>query len=187
VPGTVAVLLAAGAGSRFAGPAHKLLADLHGRLLIDHALGNVTAAGLTPILVVTGAVDLSGILSAEVASVANPDWASGQATSLATAVRWARNFDADAIVIGLADQPTIAPSAWRAIAAADATPIAVATYAGRRGHPVRLHRDVWDRLPTTGDRGAREVMAESPELVQEVPCEGDPADVDTVEDLEGRA
>jgi molybdenum cofactor cytidylyltransferase len=182
----VAVLLAAGAGLRFAGPVHKLLADLDGRPLITHALENVTAAGLTPVLVVTGAVDLAGLLPPEVAAVTNPDWASGQASSLAAAIRWAGDYGADAIVIGLAVQPNIAPSAWRAVAAADVAPIAVATYRGRRGHPVRLRRDVWDRLPVTGDVGARDVMAASPELVHEVPCEGDPADVDTVEDLEGR-
>ena len=143
----------------------------------------MTAANLSPYLVVTGAVDLTAVLPDAVETVANPDWASGMATSLRLAVQWARNRGLDAVVVGLGDQPGVLASAWRAIADADAVPIVVATYNGRRGHPVRLHRDVWGRLPADGDAGARAVMRESPQLVCEVACDGDPADVDTVEDL----
>ena len=185
-PSSAAVLLAAGGGTRFAGTEHKLLTTVGGRLLIEHAVGNVTESGLTPILVVTGAADLTSVLPTSVVAIVNEDWESGQATSLAVAVDWARSLDPtefDAIVVGLADQPGISPSAWRAVAATTNTPMAVATYGGVRGHPVRLHRDVWDRLPRIGDAGARPVMARWPELVTEVACDGDPSDVDTVEDL----
>ncbi|MHB8466045.1 MAG: nucleotidyltransferase family protein [Acidimicrobiales bacterium] len=181
--GTAAVLLAAGAGTRFTGPSHKLLAVVEGRPLISYALANMARSDLAPLVVVTGGVDLGGVISDGVVVIANPDWAEGMATSLAAAVRWADAEGLDAVVVGLADQPAIEPGSWRAVASSLATPIAVATYNGRRGHPVRLARAVWDRLPATGDRGARAVMAASPELVTEVACDGDPTDVDTVEDL----
>jgi molybdenum cofactor cytidylyltransferase len=180
-----AVILAAGAGSRFLAPdgSHKLVASWRGRPVVSWAVDAAMAAGLARTWVVTGAVSLAGMIAPNAEILFNPDWAQGQATSLQVAVAAARDAGLDAIVVGLGDQPGVTPSAWRLVAGADG-PVAVATYGGRRRNPVRLGREVWDLLPTTGDEGARVIIRSRPELVKEVACRGRPGDIDTVEDLD---
>lgn len=174
---TAAVLLAAGGGARFGGDGHKLLAPFRGRPLVEWALA---AAGvLDELIVVTGAVEL--VLPAGTREVHNPRWAEGQATSLAAGIDAAGGHDA--VVVGLGDQPLIPAEAWRRVAASTVTPIAVATYGGARRNPVRLAAEVWPLVPREGDEGARSLLGGRAELVTEVACEGNPADVDTQEDL----
>ncbi len=180
-----AAILAAGGGSRFApGPdaTHKLLAPWRGRPLVWSAVAHALASGLDPVWVVTGAVDLSAHLPDGAVLLTNPGWVEGQATSLQVAVQAARAEGLDALAIGLGDQPLITPEAWAAVGAVDA-PIAVATYDGQRRNPVCVAAAVWELLPATGDQGARVVINRRPDLVREVPCQGDPADIDTREDL----
>ena len=181
---TVAVLLAAGGGTRFAGSTHKLLALLQGRPVVDHALDHVVDSGVGPVIVVTGAVELDD-LPPSVTVVHNAQWQRGQATSIALGLAAAGDMGADAAVLGLGDQPFITAEAWRLIATARPEHrIVLASYDGRRGpHPVRLHRSLWAVLPATGDDGARTLIRQHPALVHEVPCPGSAADIDTLEDL----
>ena len=176
---TAAVVLAAGGGSRFGGDGHKLLAPFRGRPLVVWALE--AASVLDELIVVTGAVDLDELLPPGARVVRNERWAEGQATSLAAAIAAAGGHDA--VVVGLGDQPLIPSEAFRLVAAATATPIAVASYDGRRRNPVRLAAEVWALLPVEGDEGARSLVRGRKDLVTEVACPGDPADVDTQEDL----
>jgi CTP:molybdopterin cytidylyltransferase MocA len=174
---TAAVLLAAGGGTRFVADGHKLLAPFRGRPLVEWALA--AADVLDELIVVTGAVEL--VLPAGAREVRNARWADGQATSLAAGIDAARGHEA--VVVGLGDQPLIPAEAWRQVAASTVTPIAVATYGGTRRNPVRFAAEVWPLLPREGDEGARSLLAGRPELVTEVACGGNPADVDTQEDL----
>jgi len=188
--GRVIVLLAAGAGSRFEGAGHKLSATIaesgtdRGSTVIERALASALESEVGPVVVVTGAVPdvVPQSFAARVATCHNPRWAQGQITSVRAGIDAARAMGAEAVVIGLADQPFIEPSAWRAVADTPG-PIVVATYDGRRANPVKLDTSVWDLLPTTGDEGARALMRIRPDLIREVACEGSPADIDTTEDL----
>lgn len=182
------VVLAAGAGSRFArsgATTPKPLAAIEGVALVDRVLAAVLEAELDEVVLVDGSTDLSSRAAQGVVVLHNPGWAEGIASSLQVALVHARARGHEAVVVGLADQPGVGADAWRAVAVASADqPIAVATYAGRRANPVRLDASVWHLLPTTGDEGARVVMRERPELVREVPCSGEHWDVDTMEDLD---
>lgn len=177
----VAVVLAAGEGSRFEGPEPKLRVEFHGRPLLCHAVDAAAMSGLHT-MVITGAVDVSDLLPPTVQQVHNPGWAGGQATSVQVAIATARQLGYDTVVVGLGDEPFVTSDAWRAVAAST-SPVAVATYAGRRGHPVRLASEVWAELPVAGDAVGRVVMANRPELVDEIPCGGAAVDIDTREDL----
>ena len=144
-----AVLLAAGAGSRFVADTYKLLAQLPAQpgrsgqatapatRVVDRSLAAVLAAGFEQVVVVTGAVELwpspAGASSdgpsrpeapgqCELVVLHNPDWANGLATSLQAAVSWAQHNDIDAIVVGLADQPFVGTQPWQDVATAIAAP-----------------------------------------------------------------
>ncbi len=180
-----AVILAAGAGSRFnrddpeAPPGAKLVHDLKGRPLVAWAIAPALEGGLDEVVVVDGAADLGGVVPEGVTLLHNERWHEGQATSLRLALVWCTRRGHQAAVIGLGDTPGLTPEAWRSVATAQGGPMVFATYEGRRGHPVRLDASVWPLLPTTGDEGARALASSRPELVREVPCVGAPTDIDT--------
>ena len=178
-PSTLAVILAAGQGSRFNAPEHKLESKLNKKPLIWWACTNALRAGFAEVLVVEGALEVSGLVPAEVSIVHNHDWADGQARSLHVAVHYAELAGYDTVVIGLADQPFVPPEAWRRVAASP-SPIAVARFDKQTTPPVRLHADTWGLLPLDGDEGARQLLRSRPEMVTEVPCPGSAVDVDTV-------
>ena len=183
-----ALVLAAGGGSRFVGTTHKLLTTVAGKAVVRHVLEAVATSGVSPIIVITGAVALDEVLAAplpgnpEVIVVHNARWQAGMASSLQCGLATARQRGLAGVVVGLGDQPGIPASAWRQVADTDA-PIAVATYGGVRRNPVRLHAELWDQLPHDGDEGARTLIRVRPELVTEVACEGNPDDIDTAADL----
>ena len=180
--GVAAVVLAAGAGVRFAGERHKLLCEVGGVPLVRRAVDSALAADLDETIVVMGAVDLLEVLPEEVTVLQNQAWELGQATSLAAAVSYAGSRGHRAVVFGCGDQPGVPASAWLAVASADCD-LAVADFGGTRRPPVRIGAALWSYLPLTGDEGGRVLMRRRPELVRAIPCEGNPEDIDTLEDL----
>jgi CTP:molybdopterin cytidylyltransferase MocA len=178
------VILAAGGGTRYEGPTHKLLAPWRGTTIVGAVAESAVGASAGPVVVVTGAVDLAdAAFLVPVEVVRNDRWADGQATSLSLAVALADERGNDSVVVGLGDQPDVPPSAWRAVAEAPGGPIVAARFAVGVRPPVRLDRSVWPLLPSDGDEGARVVMRAHPDLVTTVDVPGDPVDIDTAEDL----
>jgi CTP:molybdopterin cytidylyltransferase MocA len=191
VRGVSAILLAAGSGSRFGGG--KLLAAYGGRPLIEASLANLAEAPIDETVVVVGddAQRLRAVCEPYgVRVVDNPEWRQGQSTSVRAGLL-ALGPEVRAAVVLLADQPLVGPGAVERLVAAfeEGAEVAVATYGGRRRNPVLFSRAVWPLLEAelVGDEGARAVLRRHPDLATEVPCDGvgDPADVNTVEDLRG--
>lgn len=183
------VLLAAGRGSRFGATSPKTLARLGRRPLVTHAVAAATMSGLRPVVVVVGcqAADVAAAAGTLAEIVENPDWESGMATSLRAGLATVLpDSTVTAVAVALADQPRIGADAYRRLAEAhrEGAQLVVATYEGKRGHPVLIGRAHFDEaMRMTGDEGARSLLAAHD--VVEVPCDGtgDAADVDTPADL----
>jgi nicotine blue oxidoreductase len=162
-----AVVLAAGASTRFGSPKQ--------RLLLPRVLERVRASSVDEIVVVLGAHDVE----TDARALHCPEWERGPGASLRCGVA-ALADDVEAAVVVLADGPNLAPEAVdRVIAAwAGGEEIVAASYGGQRLHPVLLPRAVWSRIPDEGAHSLPAVL---------VPCDdlGPPGDVDSADDLRG--
>jgi CTP:molybdopterin cytidylyltransferase MocA len=185
---TAAVVLAAGRATRFGDV--KMLAPLTGRPLLQHVLDAAASAGLAEIVVVLGddadEVERAIAWRAE-RRVRNPAPARGLSSSVRIGLA-ALPPDADAALLLLGDQPLVRPDVIsrlvRAAAATDRA-IVVPRYPGSGAiNPVLLGRVAWGLADgLQGDRGLGPLIAAHPELVLEVPVDGDNPDVDTPADL----
>lgn len=184
-----ALLLAAGISRRMGQP--KQLLEWQGQPLVRHVAGNVLAAqSVERLVVVIGAVAdevrtaLAG-LGPRLTIAENPDYASGQASSLRVGLAALPTASA-AVLVVLADQPLVTPGLIdHLIAAYRAQPAALAlvpTYQGQRGTPTILGCGLFAELrELQGDVGARVVLHRHPDAVCRVAVD-DPAvvvDLDT--------
>ena len=173
-----AAVLAAGAGARMGGPKAELIID--GSRLLDRAVAVAVEAGCAPVVaVIRDPAPVVGALA-----VVNPNPARGMRSSLALAVDVAGG--SDALVVLLVDMPGTTADGVRAVVQAwRPGRIAIGRYGATRGHPIVMALDLWRAALelAEADEGARAFLAAHPELVDEVDVPGDPADLDTPEDL----
>jgi nicotine blue oxidoreductase len=161
-----AVVLAAGASTRFGSPKQEVL--------LGPVLERVRASGVDEVVVVLGAHDVE----TSVRAVRCPDWERGPGASLRCGLS-ALGAEIEAAVVVLGDGPDLDPraidrviAAWRETGA----PRLAATYRGVRLHPLLLARAAWHDVP---DAGLRDLPAEP------VACDdlSPPGDVDSADDL----
>ena len=169
-------MLAAGSGRRLGQPKAELVMD--GVRLVDRAVRALREGGCEDVVVVTRA----GVQVPDAVVIYNLDPDRGMGSSLGLGLAAASGQDA---VIMLVDTPGITADAVRRVLGAPGD-VAIGTYGGRRGHPVRIARRWWPEVTrlAVGDGGARAFLAAHAELVLEVACAGDPRDIDTAADVE---
>lgn len=186
-----AVILAAGASSRFGSP--KLLARLEGRTLLEHVLEAVREAGIDEIVVVLGhgadAIE-DGIDWLDEQLVRNPD-PDTLSSSLQVGLAAAGDIDppVKAAVVLLGDQPRVRPEVIHGLiyaARVSEEPVVVPDYtAGGGANPVVIRREAFDLADeASGDRGLAPLLEGREELVFRVPFVGSNPDIDTPADLE---
>jgi molybdenum cofactor cytidylyltransferase len=193
-----AVVLAAGAGSRFGGG--KLLAPYMAGVLLDGALSAAFAAPARSVTVVTGAEEEAVARAAvrladrfgqhdRLRMVHAADYAEGMAHSLRMGVA-SLPADAAGAFIFLGDMPRVPREVLQPMAEAVRTGALAAApvFGGRRGNPVLLCRRLFPQVLTlSGDAGARAVLADlgARLALVDAPDDGVLYDVDRAEDLPG--
>jgi molybdenum cofactor cytidylyltransferase/nicotine blue oxidoreductase len=157
-------------------------ADLavEGVRLVDRAVRVLRDSGCDPVI----AVVRPGAAPGGARAVENPEPQRGMRSSLELAVSAAT--DAEALAVVLVDLPGVTAAAVATVVAAwRPGRIAVASYAGRRGHPTVMSPALWrEALTLAGaDEGARGLLGARPDLVDEVAVSGTATDLDTPDDL----
>ena len=165
----VAIVLAAGASTRFGSPKQ--------RILLEPVLERVRRSRLDDVLVVLGAHEVE----TDATAVRCPHWERGPGASLKCGFACLSEA-VEAAVVVLADGPDLSPEAIDRVVETwleSGAEIVAASYRGERGHPVLLARSTWDAVP---DEGARAL----PALL--VPCDdlGSPGDIDSAAELASR-
>ncbi|MBI4731750.1 MAG: putative selenium-dependent hydroxylase accessory protein YqeC [Chloroflexi bacterium] len=180
------IVLAAGESKRFGQP--KQLLDWHGKPFVRQVTETALAAGLSPVVVVTGAnaeVVGSTIHDLPITIHHNLDWQTGQSSSLQTGLR-ALSPAIGAAVFLLADQPQVTPTVLRALVdrhSLDLSPVVAPQVQGQRGTPVLFDRVTFQDLASlTGDVGGRAIFSKFPITYLPWHDESLLADIDTPED-----
>jgi molybdenum cofactor cytidylyltransferase len=181
------IVLAAGSSSRLGQP--KQLLDFHGAPFVRCVAQAALAAGLDPVLVVTGAhadrVE-AAVHDLPVRTIHNPDWQQGgQSSSIRTGLERLGPLAGGAIFL-LSDQPQVTTDILAALLECHARslcPIAAPWVKGRRANPVLFDRSVFPQLgQISGDSGGRALFGRIP--VTDLPWQDESLllDVDTPED-----
>ena len=186
-----AVVLAAGAGTRFGGG--KLRAEWRGKPLIRWAVEAACASPAGSVAVVTGADPEVGAAArcdcgSPLVVIGAMDWAEGLSASLRAGFSSAP-INAKGVFVFLGDMPRVPHEMGRRLceALAGGSKAAAPVCGGRRGHPVLVGRELSDQIAMiSGDVGLNATLdALGPALaLVETDDDGVLFDVDTPEHLQ---
>ena len=185
----IAVVLSAGESSRMGRP--KALLPIQGQKFIERIIRVIGQSRVGRTIVVLGhhADQLRGqIEHLPVEVVINPDYRSGQLSSLQVAIRHIRDDDrCDGMLVHLVDHPFIDVALVDALIESffeTKKMIVVPSYKGKRGHPVIFSRELFGELLNAPlDHGAKAVVNAHRQETLEIEWhdEGITLDIDTPE------
>jgi molybdenum cofactor cytidylyltransferase len=182
------LILAAGESSRMG--TDKATLTYRGRTFLEANVQTLREINIERIVVVLGhhAQEIQRQIKLEAAQVViNPDYRSGQTSSLQAGLRSLIADDLEAVLLCLVDHPAVSAETVRRLVATfrhSGAPVVIPTYQGRRGHPVLIGRKVFeDLLGMASDAGADSVVRKYRPVTQfvEVEDEGVVIDVDDAE------
>lgn len=181
------VVPAAGRGSRFGGPLHKLMQPFEGGTVLGSTLRHAVASQLPVVLVTTAEMlPLARTLLAlrDIVVLNDAEAARGMGASIASGI--AERSGAPGWLVLPGDMPLVQPGTLLAVAAAlEQHPVVYAQHRGRRGHPVAFAAELYSELiQLNSDDGARRVLLRYPAHGEETEDSGVLMDVDTAGDLE---
>jgi len=159
---TAGVILAAGGSSRLGRP--KQMLAWEAKPFIVQGVQNALAAGLSPLIVITGAdhEQIESVLEGfPVTVIHNENWQKGQSNSMRMGLGVLPEGIGSVIFL-LSDQPQIPPTLIRQLIEAyseNRKPITAPMAGGQRGNPVLFARETFTAMGTVrGDKGGRAVF-----------------------------
>jgi nicotine blue oxidoreductase len=159
----VGLLLAAGAGERFGGP-KALARDDDGTSWLLRAVQALRPCAGIVVVLGAEAEQAAALLPMSVARVRADNWAEGMGASLRAGLAALATTAHDSALVSLVDLPDVdAAVVARLVGAAGGrADLLRASYDGVPGHPVLIGRDHWSGVveTATGDRGARDYLAD---------------------------
>lgn len=185
--GLYAIVLAAGASSRFGSP--KQLVRVAGRPLLHTAVTRASEVTGNALIVVLGAgsAELAPLLKHSPGSVVvNQDWREGLGSSIRAGVARLPPTCAGVLLL-LADQAAVSADDLKRLAGVwrkQPQYLVAALYGGTSGVPAIFPRSSFRELSELrGDTGARALLRRNSDRVVRVPMPSAAIDIDTPEDL----
>jgi molybdenum cofactor cytidylyltransferase len=187
LPALHAIVLAAGASTRFGSP--KQLIRLHGRPLLQRTVANAVDVAGHAVTVVLGAhaAELAPLLRHSPASIViNREWSEGIGSSIRAGIARMPS-SADAVLLLLADQAAVTVEDLRRIIGVwrrQPNCIVAARYDSITGVPAIFPRSDYPALAALrGDQGARALLRGKSDRIVPVALASAAIDIDTPEDL----